>query len=156
MNYMPFVWASILKRGLLLEVGGPDDMTVIDPVDIAAVAAKALREDGHEGQTYDLTSEDSLTITELARRLSHALQRNITIFKGDVKALRAALIENGAPGDYAPLMADYFAKVATGFLQDERHGCETAGPRAAYLCELARRKSSRRPRCSMRLCVGRK
>jgi uncharacterized protein YbjT (DUF2867 family) len=117
MNYLPFVWPSILKRGLLLEIGGPGAMTVIDPADIAAIAAKALTEDGHEGQTYDLTSEDSLTVAQVADLLSRALQRDISIFAGDVEALRAALIENGAPGDYAPLMAAYFAKVARGLFK---------------------------------------
>jgi len=115
MNYLPFVWPSVLKRGLLLEAGGPGAMTVIDPADIAVVAAKALTEDGHEGQSYDLTSEDSLTVAGLAQRLSQALKRDITFFEGGVEALRAALIENGAPGEYAPIMAVYFAKVARGF-----------------------------------------
>jgi uncharacterized protein YbjT (DUF2867 family) len=115
MNYLPFVWPSVLKRGLLLELGGPGAMTVIDPADIAAVALIVLTEAGHEGQSYELTSEDSLTVAELAQRLSRMLKRDITFFEGDVEALRAALIENGAPGEYAPLMAMYFAKVAKGF-----------------------------------------
>jgi uncharacterized protein YbjT (DUF2867 family) len=115
MNYLPFVWPPVLKRGLLLEMAGPGAMTVIDPADVAAVAAMALTEDGHEGQSYDLTSEDMLTVAELAQRLSRVLKRDITIFEGGVEALRAALIENGALGEFAPLMAVYFAKVAQGF-----------------------------------------
>jgi uncharacterized protein YbjT (DUF2867 family) len=115
MNYMPFVWPSVLNRGLLLEAGGQGEMTVIDPADVAAVAVKALTEDGHEGHIYELTSEDSMKVAELARRLSRALQRDIKVFEGDVEALGTALVDSGAPGDYAPLMADYFAKVAKGF-----------------------------------------
>jgi uncharacterized protein YbjT (DUF2867 family) len=115
MNYTPFVWSSLMKRGLLIEADGAGAMTVIDPADIAAVALKALTVDGHEGQSYELTSEDSFTVAELAQMLSRVLGRDITIFKGGVDALRTALIENGAPGEYAPLMAAYFTKVAAGF-----------------------------------------
>lgn len=117
MNYTPFVWSSVIDRGLLIEAGGAGAMTVIDPADIAAVALKALTEDGHEGQRYDLTSEDSFTAAELAQTLSRALQRDITLFEGDLDALRIALIENGAPGEYAPLMAGAFAKVAAGLFK---------------------------------------
>ena len=114
MNYTPFVWPSVLQRGLLIEGGGEGAITVIDPSDIAAVAVKALTEDGHDGQAYELTSEDSFTAAELAQTISRVLRRDITLFEGDLDALRAALIENGAPGDYAPLMAGAFAKVAAG------------------------------------------
>jgi uncharacterized protein YbjT (DUF2867 family) len=115
MNYTPFVWPSVTQRGLLIEADSAGAMTVIDPADIAAVALKALTEDGHEGQSYELTSEDSFTTAELARMLSRLLERDIMIFKGDIDALSTALIESGAPGEYAPLMAAYFAKVAAGF-----------------------------------------
>jgi uncharacterized protein YbjT (DUF2867 family) len=114
MNYTPFVWNSVLQRGVLLEAGGDGAMTVIDPADIAAVALLALTKDGHEGKTYDLTSEDSFTARELAGMLSLALNRELAIFSGDTEALRAALIECGAPEAYAPLMAGYFATVAAG------------------------------------------
>jgi uncharacterized protein YbjT (DUF2867 family) len=114
MTHTPFVWSSVLEHGLLIEAGGGGAMTVIDPADIAAVAAKALTEDGHEGRIYELTSEDSFTAAELASRLSEALRRDIRIFEGDLDALRAALIASGAPAEYAPLMAGYFAKVSAG------------------------------------------
>lgn len=114
MTYTPYVWSSVLNRGLLIEAGGAGAMTVIDPADIGAVALKALTEDGHEGQTYELTSEDSFTAAELAQMLSRLLRRDITIFAGDLDALRTALIENGAPAEYVPLMAGYFAKVVAG------------------------------------------
>ena len=114
MTHTPFVWPSVLQRGLLIEGGGDGAMTVIDPADIAAVGVKALTEDGHEGRSYDLTSEDAFTATDLARTLSRILRRDITIFNGDLDALRSALVESGAPAEYAPLMAGYFAKVAAG------------------------------------------
>jgi uncharacterized protein YbjT (DUF2867 family) len=117
MNYTPFVWPSVLQRGLLIEGGGAGAITVIDPSDIAAIGLKALTEDGHEGQVYDLTSEDCFTSAELARTLSRVLRRDIAIFDGNLDALRSTLIESGAPAEFAPLMAGYFAKVAAGLFK---------------------------------------
>ena len=115
MTHTPYVWSSVLQRNLLLETGGDGAMTVIDPADVAAVALLALTKDGHEGQTYKLTSEDSFTARQLADMLSRALGRDLTIFRGDTEALRAALLEGGVPEAYAPLMAYYFNSVAAGF-----------------------------------------
>jgi uncharacterized protein YbjT (DUF2867 family) len=114
MNYTPYVWSSVFQRNLLLEGGGEGAMTVIDPADIAAVALLALTEDGHEGKTYNLTSEDSFTALQLAKMLSRALGRDLNIFQGDTEALRVALAECGAPEVLAPLMASYFDMAAAG------------------------------------------
>lgn len=115
MSYTPFVWSSVLQRDLLLETGGEGTMTVFDPADVAAIGALVLTEDGHAGQTYKLTSEDAITAAQLAEMLSAALGRELTIFEGDTEALRVALEESGAPGEFAPLMAGYFDSVREGF-----------------------------------------
>lgn len=114
MPYTPFVWNSIFQRGLLLEQAGDGAMTTIDPADIAAVGILALTTNGHEGQKYELTSEDSFSTRQLGEALSKALNRSLTVFDGSTEELRAALIENGAPGEYAPVMSHYFESVADG------------------------------------------
>jgi uncharacterized protein YbjT (DUF2867 family) len=114
MNYLPFVWSSVLQKNLLLEADGAGAMTVIAPADVAAVGLLALTTDGHEGRKYNITSEDSFTAAQLAALLSKALNRKLTIFNGDTEELRAALLECGAPVEYAPLMAGYFATVRAG------------------------------------------
>jgi (4-alkanoyl-5-oxo-2,5-dihydrofuran-3-yl)methyl phosphate reductase len=117
MTNVPFVWSSVLNQGLLLEAGGSGVMSFIDPDDVATVAVKALTEDGHEGQTYRLTSEDAYTAADLARLLSKVVGRGVRIFEGDLEALRDALIANGAPGEHAPVMAKYFDMVAAGLYE---------------------------------------
>lgn len=114
---VPFVWASVLNQGLLLEAGGSGVMSFVDPDDVAAVAVKALTENGHEGQTYRLTSEDAYTAADLARLLSRVVGREVRPFKGNLEALRDALIANGAPGEHAPVMAKYFDMVAAGLYE---------------------------------------
>lgn len=114
MTGVPFVWRSVFKQGLLLEAGGSGIMSFFDPDDLAAIAVKALVEEGYSGQTYRLTSEDAYTADDLARLLSGVVGRELKVFEGDLTAFREALIANGAPSEYAPAMARYFAKVAAG------------------------------------------
>ena len=89
-------------------------MTTIDPADVAAAGILALTTDGHQGQTYELTSEDSLSTRQLAEILSEALNKKLSVFDGSEEELRAALVENGAPGEYAPTMSHYFGSVEDG------------------------------------------
>jgi uncharacterized protein YbjT (DUF2867 family) len=132
MSYFPFVWRSVLDYGLLLEAGGSGAMSVIDPDDVAAIAVKALMEDGYAGQTYKLTSEDAYTAGDLAALLSRVLGREIKAFVGDAEAFREALITKGGWSGYPPAMARYFAKVAAGLYPTTNTAAKVLGraPRA--------------------------
>ena len=99
MTNFPFNWPSVLNDGLLLEACGSGVMTCIDPDDVAAVAVKALTADGHEGQTYRLTSDDAFTAADLAALLSKFLGREVRVFESN--------------GERAPV-AGYFGLVAAG------------------------------------------
>jgi uncharacterized protein YbjT (DUF2867 family) len=82
MTNMPFDWASVVNDGLLREMGGPGMMTCIDPDDVAEIAVKALTEDGHDGRTYRLTSEDAFTAEDLAALLSPVVGRDVSVVDG--------------------------------------------------------------------------
>jgi uncharacterized protein YbjT (DUF2867 family) len=99
MTNFPFNWRSVLNDGVLLEAGGSGIMTCIDPDDVAEIAVKTLVEDGHEGQTYRLTSQDAFTAGDLAALLSKFLKREVRLLERD--------------GEGGPL-AGYFASVAAG------------------------------------------
>jgi uncharacterized protein YbjT (DUF2867 family) len=77
MTNFPFNWSSVLKDGVLLEMGGSGVMTCIDPEDVAEIAVRALTEDGHHAQTYRLTSHDTFTAASLAALLSEHLDREV-------------------------------------------------------------------------------
>jgi uncharacterized protein YbjT (DUF2867 family) len=132
MTSVPFVWAPVLNHGLLLEAGGPGVMSFFDPDDVAAIAVKALTEDGHAGQTYKLTSEDAYTAAGLARLLARVVGREVKVFDGGLEAFCEALIANGAPSEYAPAMTRYFTKVAAGFYKPTETASKVLGraPRA--------------------------
>jgi uncharacterized protein YbjT (DUF2867 family) len=73
-------WLPQLREGDVIResfAGVPS--SAIDPADIAAVAAAALIEDGHAGQTYRLTGPEPLLIADRVRILGEALGRPLTL-----------------------------------------------------------------------------
>ncbi|CAM5366345.1 MULTISPECIES: SDR family oxidoreductase [Streptomyces] len=53
-------------------------LPVVDPADIAAVAAAALREDGHTGRVYELTGPEPISPREQAEVIAAALGEEVT------------------------------------------------------------------------------
>jgi uncharacterized protein YbjT (DUF2867 family) len=103
-----FDWLpTIHDGGYVLDPIGPGRAAPIDPVDIAAVAAAALTEDGHEGKQYTLTGDEPLTVAEQVAILSAAIGRVLELREvatpedairfrypdGAPPALAAALVE---------------------------------------------------------------
>jgi uncharacterized protein YbjT (DUF2867 family) len=99
-----FDWLpTIHEEGFILDPIGPGRYAPIDPADIAAVAALALTEDGHQGQEYVLTGEETFTVTEQARILAEAIGRPLEVreIATPQEAVRARF-PHGAP----PALAD--------------------------------------------------
>jgi hypothetical protein len=69
----------------------------VDIRDIAAVAAAALTQDGHEGKTYDLTGPEALTHGDMAEKLSKAVGREIQYVDVPEEAMMGALLSVGLP-----------------------------------------------------------
>ncbi|MDO9352566.1 MAG: hypothetical protein Q7T55_02660 [Solirubrobacteraceae bacterium] len=62
-----------LMDGTFPFAGGDAEIAWIDARDIAAVAEHALLEDGHDGQTYELSGPEALTSADIAAQVSEAL-----------------------------------------------------------------------------------
>ena len=60
---------TIVGQGKFFAAAAAAKISAIDVRDIAAVAAAALTQDGHEGKTYDLTGPEALTHGEMAEKL---------------------------------------------------------------------------------------
>ncbi len=74
------IWADqIRSRGEVREAYPRAANAPIALEDIAAVAAKALLEDGHEGAAYGLTGPETLTRAELVAQIGKALGREIPL-----------------------------------------------------------------------------
>ncbi|WP_435061762.1 hydroxylase [Amycolatopsis thermoflava] len=74
------IWADQMRsRGEVREAYPRAANAPIALEDIAAVAAKALLEDGHEGAAYGLTGPETLTRAELVAQIGKALGREIPL-----------------------------------------------------------------------------
>jgi uncharacterized protein YbjT (DUF2867 family) len=94
---------TIHAEGFVLDPVGPGRYAPIDPADIAAVAALALTEDGHQGEEYVLTGEETFTTVEQVQILGAALGRDI-----EVRAVATAeeAVRSRFPSGAPPALAD--------------------------------------------------
>jgi uncharacterized protein YbjT (DUF2867 family) len=88
---------SVANDGALFAPIGDARVSTVDVRDIAAVAAEALTEPRHLGQTYDITGPDALTHADIAEALSRALGRTITFTDVPPPAFAEPLAEYGMP-----------------------------------------------------------
>ncbi|TVT44735.1 NAD-dependent epimerase/dehydratase family protein [Amycolatopsis rhizosphaerae] len=69
-----FAWAESVRTRRMVEAPfGDVALPVIDPADIAAVAAAVLCEPSHNGRVYELTGPETITPREQVRVLAQAL-----------------------------------------------------------------------------------
>ncbi len=86
---------------------GEAKVSAIDVRDIAAVAAAALTEAGHERQTYTLTGPAALTHTDIATALSAALARDIAFVDVPPPMFASSLEGILPPWQVEGLLEDY-------------------------------------------------
>ncbi|MCM1970577.1 NAD(P)H-binding protein [Streptomyces sp. NPDC002812] len=73
-----FAWAESVRTGrTAFAPFGDVALPVVDPADIAAVAAAALHEDGHAGRTYELTGPEAISPRRQAAAISRALGEEV-------------------------------------------------------------------------------
>ncbi|GJF30456.1 nucleotide-diphosphate-sugar epimerase [Kitasatospora sp. NE20-6] len=134
-------WApTIREEGYVLDPVGPGRHAPIDPADIAAVAALALTQDGHQGKQYVLTGDQSLTVTEQVRIIAAAIGRDIEVREAvtPAQALRSRF-PDGAP----PVLADAITEAFTLMRAD------TVG----FRTDTVERLLERRPRTFANWCA---
>lgn len=96
-NMVNYNAPTITTQSAFFGTEGEGRVSHIDIRDVAAVAAKALTEDGHLGKTYTLTGPEALTNAEIAHVLSQALGREIRYINLPVEQLRSAMLSAGVP-----------------------------------------------------------
>ncbi|HEY0815920.1 MAG TPA: NAD(P)H-binding protein [Pseudonocardia sp.] len=103
---------TIREGGYVLDPIGPGRFAPIDPADIAAVAAVALTEDGHQGREYVLTGEETLTVVEQVRILSTAIGRDLEVrpVASPEEAVRSRF-PHGAPPALADALVEGFTRM---------------------------------------------
>src|SRR5271157_1822139 len=85
---------------------GDGQVSQIDLRDVAAVAVRALTEDGHVGKAYTLTGPQALTNREIAQILSDKLGREIRYINLPPAQLKDVLLSAGVPEWNADALLD--------------------------------------------------
>jgi uncharacterized protein YbjT (DUF2867 family) len=89
-------WAGPIKAmGSVFAAHASHQSAVIDPRDIAAVAAKALSSPGHENKTYTLTGPTPMTAAEQVQLLAAALNKPIKLVEVPEAGARAGMLKSG-------------------------------------------------------------
>lgn len=106
--------STIAGKGMFFASIGDARISLVDVRDIAAVAAAALTQDGHEGKIYNITGPDALTHHEIAARFSAVLNRDIRFINVTPEEMRQAVIGVGFPLWQADGLIEDYAHYARG------------------------------------------
>lgn len=110
-------WVPQLRAGDLVRApfaGVP--VAMIDPYDIAAVAAAALTSDGHEGRVYTVSGPEPLRPADRARILGEVLGRDLR-FEAQSDDEARAEMSASMPTAYVDAFFDFYV---TGTLDESR------------------------------------
>ncbi len=108
------MWAPTIKtQDAIYAPFAQAKTAAIDPADIAAVAARALTEPGHENKTYPLTGPELLCSADQVETLSAALGRPLRLVDVPPEAAQAAMVEGGMPAELADAVIASMAQAGT-------------------------------------------
>lgn len=89
-------WSDSIKtQGAVHFPGGKGRVAPVDPRDVAAVAALALTQPGHQGQSYELTGPKLLTIGEMVQIIGRVLGKPLRYTDIPPIAARMWMLKSG-------------------------------------------------------------
>ncbi len=88
---------TMASEGAIYGATGDGKVGHIDTRDIAEVAATVLTSEGHEGQIYPLTGPESLSMAQVAARLSTALGKTVKYVNLPPDKAKAGMMAMGMP-----------------------------------------------------------
>jgi uncharacterized protein YbjT (DUF2867 family) len=101
-------WRDQLREGdVVREPFANVAVAVIDPFDLAAVAATALRSEGHEGRTHVLTGPEALLPADRVRILGTVLGRELRL-EALSDAVARAKMSAEMPAEYVDAFFDFY------------------------------------------------
>jgi uncharacterized protein YbjT (DUF2867 family) len=112
--------SRIVRDGVLALPMGEHRTAPVDVGDIARIAVELLLTDGHEGRRYEITGPEALTMTEVAERLTVALDRPVHYRDVDPAVYRRYLLATGASPFFADAVTELFAERRTGNSDESR------------------------------------
>jgi uncharacterized protein YbjT (DUF2867 family) len=93
--------SSIAAQSRVYQPYGHVPRAVVDPADVAAVAAACLTTPGHAGMTYQVTGPQALTAPEMTAIVAAALGRPLEFVDVEPEQARKAMAAAGVPPELA-------------------------------------------------------
>jgi uncharacterized protein YbjT (DUF2867 family) len=110
-GYLP----TLLDGGGVFRLpAGSGRIAWVDTRDIAAVAFRILTEEGHEGKAYPITGPETLSMAEVAERLSAATGRRLRYEDAAPEEAREIMVERGLPPSMADFLITFYGSVRGG------------------------------------------
>jgi uncharacterized protein YbjT (DUF2867 family) len=106
---------SIAAGGTFSAPIGSGEVAVVDTRDVAAVAVRALTEEGHDRKIYDLTGPEALSFDAMADAISAALGRKVEYAHVPPEYARKQMLSDGVPRWLADDMLILFASFREGY-----------------------------------------
>ncbi|WP_027928478.1 SDR family oxidoreductase [Amycolatopsis benzoatilytica] len=103
-----------IRTGVVAVPAGDGRVAPISVEDIAAVAAVALTQDGHQHKTYSLTGPDSLSFSDMAAIVGAAAGKPVRYQATDPAEFRETMLGGGTPGH----VAEFYATMYEGIRND--------------------------------------
>lgn len=130
---------AVAAQGALFGPDGTTRVSYIDVRDIAAVAAKTLTEDGHEGASYTLTGPEALSCRDVASRLSSTIGKEVNFVEVSLDAVREFMLGAGAGEWTADAVVEIYKFYGEGEASEVTKAVEeVAGKRPVSFEEFAR------------------
>lgn len=106
--------AGVKARGELSMPMGAANISMVDCRDVGAVVAKTLLEAGHEGQNYKLTGPESVSLADVAARMSAIFGKPVRYTDPPLAAYRDILLKALPDTWRVDAVCEIFATTARG------------------------------------------
>jgi uncharacterized protein YbjT (DUF2867 family) len=113
-NFSEAFWLPGIRAGSLALPTGDGATAFIDAEDIADVAAAALTDDGHNGETYVLTGPRAISFGEAVDLIGEATGRTIRHVDVSPEEFTRAQIASGVPADSARHLTAVYISIRDG------------------------------------------
>jgi uncharacterized protein YbjT (DUF2867 family) len=90
-----FGMAQMIKNGTIYQPAGDGKAPYVDVRDIAAVAAAALSESGHEGKAYEITGPQSLGYRDIAQMFTNLIGHPVKYQNISFEDAKKAMVQMG-------------------------------------------------------------
>ncbi len=135
MQNLIFDSGTIKEQGAIYAPMADGKIGMVDARDIAAVAVKALTENGHEGKTYVLTGPKAISYNDIAKTFSKALGKEIKYVPVSSEDAHKGMIDSGMPKWLADDLTGLNKVFAAGHASDVSPDVEKVTGRKAHSIE---------------------